>query len=132
MPASVMVRPRLAPVKALDEFTSVRENAAGREPVLVMVTVPLTTSPGLRLAGRLKIALPSLEFVWVRVPEVTEEMVLLVVEVKVAPEPTATAPATRTVARGTRTLRRLRVGGPGRWWSRGWSRVFSWVRSDRR
>ena len=30
-----------------------------------------------------------------------------VVEVKLAPEPTATAPATMRVARGTRTLRRL-------------------------
>src|SRR5690242_17976646 len=101
---------RFEPANALFELTSVRLNFAGSDPVLVSVNEPLTVSPGF-MFDRLKIAASFLELSWLNVPEVTEEMVLPVVEVNVAPEPTATAPAASSVASGTRTLRRLLVMG---------------------
>jgi hypothetical protein len=51
---------------------------------------------------RLKIAALLLEFVCSSDPDVTELIVLPDVEVKVAPDPTAIAPAMARVASGTR------------------------------
>ena len=101
-----MSRVRSEAVKPFAEETSVSENLAGSEPLFVRVSVPLRVSPGLRLV-RLKIAWSALELEWVRVPAVTALMVLPVVLLKVAPEPTATAPAATRVASGMRTLRDL-------------------------
>src|SRR6478735_1393169 len=99
-----MSRVRFAPVKVLEDDTSVSEKDAGSEPVLVRASEPLRVSPGFRLV-RLKIAWPDLLLLWVRVPAVTALIVLPVDDVKVAPEPTATAPAARRVASETRILR---------------------------
>src|SRR5689334_200502 len=64
---------------------------------------------------RLKIAALALELVWVRVPVVTAEAVLPVVDENVAPEPTASAPANAAVASGRRTILvvRTRIVTPG-------------------
>src|SRR5690242_14196732 len=73
------------------------------EPVLVMVTVPVTVSPGFMLV-RLKIAAFALLLDCVSVPAVTALAVLPVVDENVAPEPTARAPAAAAVASGRRTI----------------------------
>jgi hypothetical protein len=69
---------------------------------LVTVTEPVMVSPSLMLSTSRLVT--SLECD--TIPELTA-VVEAVVEVKLAPEPTATAPATVRVARGTRILRRL-------------------------
>ena len=58
----------------------------------------------------------------VELSSLSREQLLSVVEVKVAPEPTAIVPAASTVARGTRILRRLGVVFTGfSWWMSGGS-----------
>src|SRR4051812_6961784 len=104
----VRFEPAVVPPKALADAVSVRLKAAGRVPVFVIFRLPVRLSPGLTFV-RLKMAALALLFDCVSVPVVTALVVLDVVDVKVAPEPTATAAAASRVARGTMALRRLAI-----------------------
>ena len=81
---------------------SVSLKPAPREPELVMVTEPLRVSPGFMLS-RSNTALLALEFVWVSEPVLKALAEFTELEVKSAPEPTASAAAAARPARGTRT-----------------------------
>src|SRR6187402_805881 len=93
--------------KGLEALVSESLNVPAREPVFVIVTSPLRTSPGFRLEP-VTMATPLREFDCSRVPEANVLAGLALWELKSAPEPTTAAAATMTVSRPARARPGLR------------------------